>query len=568
MGLEAIIPVARGKKPAELLLRNARLVDVFAAAVREADVAVHRGVVAGLGKYEAESVVDLEGRYLAPGFMDGHLHIESTMLIPPEFARTVVPHGTTAVFADPHEIGNVLGIEGINFMLSSSEALPLSVYLMLPSCVPATDMETSGARLTASDLEPMLNRERVLGLAEVMNYPGVLAADPEVLAKILIAEGRPVDGHAPGLSGRDLCAYIGAGIHSEHECTTADEAREKLELGMYIMVRQGSTEKNLKELARIVTPENSRRCMLVSDDRNPGDLLQKGHMDHLVHLAIGAGLPPVTAIQMATINPASYFGLAGAGAVAPGFRADLVVLDDLEQVRVSKVYKGGRIVAEDGKVLPFEAGEPDRMVRSTVNIDYKSLRRLGIKAAGKRVKVIGIVPGQIVTENLSLEPKVEDGMAVADTERDILKIAVVERHRASGNIGLGFVRGMGLRGGAIATSVAHDSHNIVVVGDSDEDMRSAVLAVEKENGGAAVVTGGNTLAALPLPVAGLMSTQPAAEVASAAGDVIAAAQQLGCPLEHPLIALSFLALPVVPSLKLTDLGLVDVDRFRIVDLFD
>lgn len=568
MSLEEIIPVARGERPAELLLKNARLVDVFAAEIIETDVAIHAGHVAGVGTYEAESVVDLEGRHLCPGFMDGHLHIESTMLIPPEFARAVVPHGTTAVMADPHEIGNVLGIEGINYMLSSSEDLPLSVYIMLPSCVPATDMETSGARLSASDLEPLLIRERVLGLAEMMNYPGVLAADPEVLAKIKIAAGRPVDGHAPGLSGRDLCAYIGAGIHSEHECTTAAEAREKLELGMHIMVRQGSTEKNLKDLAVIVTPETSRRCMLVSDDRNPSDLLEKGHVDHLIRLAIGEGLPPVTAIQMASINTASYFGLPDAGAVAPGYRADLVVLDDLEKVKVSMVYKQGRLVAEAGQVLPFASGEPDRMVRSTVNIDYKSLKRLGIRAAGDSMKVIGIVPGQIVTENLSLKPRVEAGMAVADVKRDILKIAVVERHMASGNLGLGFVKGMGLQGGAIATSVAHDSHNIIVVGDNDEDMRAAVLAVEKQNGGAAVVSEGGTLAGLPLPVAGLMSALPAADVAAAARQVIEAARGLGCPLEHPLIALSFLALPVVPSLKLTDMGLVDVNRFQIVDLFN
>ncbi len=460
-----------------------------------------------------------------------------------------------------------LGIEGINYMLRSSENLPLTIYIMLPSCVPATGMETSGAELTSGDLALMLPRDRVLGIAEMMNFPGVLAADREVLNKIRIAEGRRVDGHAPGLTGKDLAAYIAAGIHSDHECTTTAEAREKLRAGMFIMVRQGSTEKNLKELVSIVTPENSRQFMLVSDDCNPGDLLEQGHVDYLVRLAIGEGLPPMTAIQMATINTAAYFGLSDTGAVAPGFKADFAVLDDLEQVTVSRVIQGGKVVAADGRVLPFVSGEPGRMVRSTVNIDYKSLERLDIRAAGEKMKVIGIVPGQIVTEKLVLAPKVAGGLVVADTDRDLLKIAVVERHMASGNIGLGFVRGMGLRDGAIATSVAHDSHNIIVVGIGDADMRRAVLAVEKENGGAAVVVGGEVLATLPLPVAGLMSTHPAAEVAAAAEQVTGAARGLGCRLEHPLIALSFLALPVVPALKITDRGLVDVESFQLVGLF-
>ncbi len=409
----------------------------------------------------------------------------------------------------------------------------------------------------------------------MMNYPGVLAADPEVLDKIRIAAGRPVDGHAPGLNGRDLCAYIGAGIRSDHECTSADEAREKLRLGMYIMVRQGSTEKNLKELVSIITPENSRRFMLVSDDRNPGDLLSEGHVDYLLRMAIAAGVPPLTAIQMTTINTATCFGLSDMGAVAPGYRADFAVLEDLEQVTVTHVFKDGELVAEEGKLLaeadrslPPVRKEDDPGVHGSVNIDHRSLERLGVEAGDGDMKVIGIVPGQIVTEKLLLEPKMEEGLAVADPDRDILKIAVVERHRASGNIGLGFVQGMGLEGGAIATSIAHDSHNIIVVGDNDTDMRAAVLAVERGAGGAAVVSGGETLASLPLPVAGLMSVLPAAEVARAAADVIAAAQDLGCPLEHPLTALSFLALPVVPALKLTDLGLVDVERFQLVKLFE
>ncbi len=565
--MEETISVARGLKPADLLLAGARVVDVLSGGIIRTDIAIHAGRVAGLGSYDAKERLDLDGRYLCPGFIDGHLHIESTMLIPPEFTRAVLPHGTTAVVADPHEIANVLGIEGINYMLRSSEGLPLTIYLMLPSCVPATSMETSGAELSSGDLALMLPRDRVLGIAEMMNFPGVLAADREVLNKIRIAKDRRVDGHAPGLSGKDLAAYITAGIHSDHECTTAAEAREKLRAGMYIMVRQGSTEKNLSELAGIITPENSRRFMLVSDDRNPGDLLREGHVDQLVRLAIEAGVPPLTAVQMATINTASYFGLKDAGAVAPGYRADFTVLEDLEQVTVSMVLHGGRVVAEGGEAQPFAAGDPGRMLRGTVNIDYKSLKRMEVRAEGERMKVIGIIPGQITTAKLEEEPLVEDGLAVADPRRDLLKIAVVERHMASGNMGLGFVHGLGLRGGAVATSVAHDSHNIIVVGADDADMRRAVLAVEKENGGAAVVSGEEVLAVLPLPVAGLMSTRPAAEVAAAAEDLKEAASGLGCVLDDPLTALSFLALPVVPALKITDRGLVDVERFRLVGLF-
>ena len=568
MSIEETIKAARGQKPADLLIRNARVVDVVAAEIYAADVAVHGGRVIGFGSYESHEVTDLEGRYLCPGFIDGHLHIESTMLTPPEFARAVLPHGTAAVVTDPHEIANVLGVEGIDYMLNASSGLPVTVYVMLPSCVPATALETSGAVLSADDLEPLLNRDRVLGIAEVMNYPGVLAADPEVLKKIKIARGRPVDGHAPGLSGKDLCAYIAAGIHSDHECTTAAEASEKLRLGMHIMVREGSTEKNLKELVSIVTPENSRRFMLVTDDRHPEDLIAEGHMDFLVRRAIEEGISPVMAVQMASINAAGYFGITGTGAVAPGYRADFSVLADLEKVRVSRVFKGGRLVAEGGEALPFPPPSSGSAGRDTIIVDDRSLTHLPVKAEGARMKVIGIVPGQIVTEKLVVEPRVEGGMAVSDPERDILKLVVVERHHASGNVGLGFVKGMGLKGGAIASSVAHDSHNIIAAGVADADIRAAVIEIERLGGGAVVIDGGRVLAALPLPVAGLMSERPVGEVAAAAREVIGAARNMGCALDDPLITLSFLALPVVPELKLTDKGLVDVGEFRLVGLFE
>ncbi|MHB1390538.1 MAG: adenine deaminase [Thermoleophilia bacterium] len=569
MNLEEIIAVGRGLKPADLVLRNARVVDVLAGDIVTTDVAVHAGVVAGLGSYEGETVIDLEGRYLCPGFIDAHLHIESTMLTPPEFARAVVPHGTTAVVCDPHEIANVLGIEGINYMLRASAGLPVTVYVMLPSCVPATDMETSGAQLTSRDLSLLLNQNRVLGIAEMMNYPGVLAGDPQVLDKIRIADGRRVDGHAPGLTGKDLCAYIDAGIHSDHECVTAAEAREKLGLGMYIMAREGSTARNLEAIAGIITSENSRRFMHCTDDRHPGDLLGDGHIDHNIRRAIRAGVAPLIAIQMATINPAAYFGLTDTGAVAPGFRADFAVLDDLEKVTVSKVFKAGKVVAQDGEAAVFEAEAPGRIIRSTVNIRKAGVESLKIKATGQRLKVIGVIPDQIITEKLVLGATLDDaGFAVADPQRDLLKIAVFERHLASGNVGLGFVQGMGLKQGAIANSVAHDSHNVIVTGVSDDDMWAAVQQVIRMQGGAAVVAGGEVLASLPLPVAGLMSDRPAVEVAAGSQALIEAARGLGCPLADPLITLSFLALPVIPELKLTDRGLVDVERFELVGLWE
>lgn len=567
MSLAESIAVARGLMPADLAIHNARVVNVFSGDIIATGVAVHAGRVAGFGSYKGREVIDLEGRWLCPGFMDAHLHIESTMLTPPEFARVVSPRGTTAVVCDPHEIANVLGVEGVGYMLRASAGLPVRVFVMASSCVPATHLETSGAALSAGDLELLMEQDRVLGLAEMMNFPGVLEADPEVLAKLRTAAGRPVDGHAPGLSGKDLAAYIGAGIGSDHECVTAQEALEKLRLGMHIMVRQGSTEQNLPELVKIVDRGNAHRFLLCSDDRDPADLLAEGHIDHNIRLAIAEGLEPVVAVQMATINPARYFGLKDLGAIAPGYKADLVALDDLEKVSVSLVFQEGRIVARAGRTVAFPEEPASLAHHDTVNISAPSLDRLEVSAGTGPMKVIGVVPGQIVTELRLLEPRVVHGRAVADPERDILKIAVFERHRATGNVGVGFIQGIGIRRGALATSVAHDSHNIIVVGDNDADMRAAVFAVADMQGGAAVVLEGQMLAELPLPVAGLMSELPAEQVAAQAREINAAAAGLGCTLADPLITLSFMALPVIPALKITDMGLVDVGRFELVDLF-
>ncbi len=561
-----MIAAARGEHPVDLLLANARLVNVLSGEIHRADVAIHEGRVVGFGAYQARQVVDLGGRYLCPGFIDAHVHLESSMVQPAEFARAVMPHGTTSVICDPHEIANVLGVDGVFYILRASRTLYLGVYVMAPSCVPATDMETSGAEVSASDIARLLRSRRVLGLAEVMNYPGVLYRVPEVLAKLGAAVGRPVDGHAPGLSGRDLNAYVAAGIRSDHECTGLDEAREKLRLGMHIFIREGTTARNLQALLPLVTPANARCCHFCTDDRHPDTLLAEGHIDDLVRKAIASGLDPLLAIQMATLNTAHYFGLRDKGAVAPGYAADLLVLDDLESVQVAQVYAGGQRVAEDGYFLPVVAGSRVPL-RQSVHVDAQSIS-FDIPAGEGPARVIGVIPGQIVTEHLRILPVVQGRLVVADPGRDLLKIAVVERHRRTGRIGLGLVKGMGLRRGAIASSVAHDSHNLIVIGADDDDMRAAVAAVARMGGGQVAVADGQVHAACPLPIAGLMSDLPLEEVSAQGAALTRAAHDLGCTLPDPLMTMSFLALPVIPALKLTDRGLVDVEKFDLVPLFD
>jgi adenine deaminase len=560
-----LIEVARGDAPADTLLKNARLVNVLAGEVHDADVAIFAGRVAGFGGYAAREVIDLRGAYVCPGFIDAHVHIESSMVTPPEFARAVVPRGTTAVVSDPHEIANVLGVPGIRYMLESSEGLPLRVFVMASSCVPATQMETSGAALSAAEIAALFEHPRVIGLAEVMNFPGVFLGLPEVLAKIEAAGQRPVDGHAPGLSGLPLNAYAAAGIGSDHECTRREEAREKLRLGLHIFIREGTTARNLSELLPLVTPENAGSCSFCTDDRHPEDLLEEGHIDALLRMAVAHGLSPVTAVQMATINTARYFGLPGLGAVAPGYRADLVVLDDLAGFRARTAFAEGRVVARDGEYLgPRPA--PTTPPGSGVRVNWEATSLAVPAREGQRARVIQAIPGQIVTGQ-SVEPlSVRGGVAVADPERDLLKIAVIERHRATGNTGVGFVRGFGLRRGAIASTVAHDNHNIVVVGASDDDMLAAARAVAATNGGQAVVAGGKVHASVPLPIAGLMSDLPLEQVRDRVAAMTRAARDLGGGLPDPLMTMSFLALAVIPELKITDLGLVDVGEFRVVPL--
>ncbi len=566
------IALALGQAPADLLIANCRLVNVLSGEIHSTDVAVADGIVLGFGKYEAREVVDAGGRHLCPGFLDGHIHIESTLLTPPEFARVVAPHGTCAVVCDPHEIANVMGPAGIEYMLAASQGLPLTVYVMISSCVPATHMETSGARITAQDIAGLLSpdfpsADRILGLAEVMNYPGVLARDPAMLGKIAAAQGRIMDGHAPLVTGRRLNAYILAGPASDHECTRPDEAKEKLRKGMHIMIREGGTEQNLADLVPLVTPENAWRFSLVSDDRDPVELKTKGHMDELVRRAIALGVPPVTAVAMATANTARYFRLHGRGAVAPGYRADLVLLDDLERVAVSRVWLAGAEV-RPGDVLCRPVPAPPNSMRPA-RIAREDFR---IPAKPGKIRVIGIVPGQIVTRSLVLEPRLAGGLAVADPDRDLAKLAVIERHHATGDVGLGFVQGLGLAAGAIAGTISHDSHNLIVAGVDDADMELAARTLTDAGGGFCVVREGRILAVVELPVAGLMSAgclgdleRSLARLGQAYAAVSASA---GDRQRHPFMAMSFLSLAVIPELKLTDKGLVDVEAFKIVDVFD
>jgi adenine deaminase len=564
--LEELIAAAHGDVEVDLLLSGGCIANLLSGEVHRADVAIHKGRIAGFECGSARETLDLEGLILAPGFIDGHVHIESAMVTVPEYARAVVPRGTTTVIADPHEIANVWGEAGIRYILESSRNLPLNVFVMLPSCVPATDLETAGAALDADALAGLIQEEGVLGLAEVMNYPGVIHRDPEVMKKIRLAGGKRIDGHAPGLSGRDLSAYISAGISSDHECTTLKEAEEKLRKGMYIMLREGSAAKNLSDLLPLVTPMNARQFLFVSDDRHPADILSEGHIDFMVRTAIEKGLDPILALQIASINAAQYLGFRDLGAIAPGYRADIAVLDELEHPRVVKVIKDGKVVAEDGDLIA-RLEKPVTSWHKPMQIGPIGPRSFVIPAGSGQARVIGVIPNQIITKSLQLSPKVLEGKVVSDIDRDILKMAVVERHKATGNVGLGLVQGFGLASGAIATSVAHDSHNIAVVGVSDEDMLAAVLAVVGMGGGLVAVAGGEVLASLPLPVAGLLSEGYMRDVAEGIAECIDAAHRLGCKLEDPFMTLSFLCLPVIPELKLTDRGLVDVKAFRLVPMF-
>ena len=559
------LAVARGEQPAELLFKNAHLVNVLSGEIYRTNVAVDDGRVVGLGDYEGKQVIDLKGAYLAPSLIDGHFHVESSMLTAPEFARAVVPHGTGAVVIDPHEYANVIGLDGIRYVLESSKNLPVDFFIMLPSCVPATHLETAGARLTADDLKLMIGDERVAGVAELMNYPGVYLGWESELAKIDAAGGKCVDGHAPGLRGKNLNAYALAGVRSDHESVEVAEAQEKLRLGMHILLREGSTERNLGPLLPLLNAHNSGNCSFATDDKLAGDLVSEGHIDHAVRKAIAGGVPPIMALQIATINTARHYRLQNLGAIAPRYWADFVVFDDLKNFTVRQTYKKGVLVAENGKYLAQHPAVVKRP-RSTMNLRYEP-KQFTVKTRPGKIRVIEIVPNQIVTKELIETPKVANGEVIADPSRDILKMVVVERHSATGNVGVGFVRGFKLRNGALGSTVAHDAHNVVVVGTNDADILRVIQELEKLQGGQVAVADGVVTAELGLPVAGLVSDQPLDEVMRRITGLNAAAHALGCDLEAPFMTLSFLSLSPIPELKLTDQGLIDAVQMKATELF-
>lgn len=561
-----LLAVSRGDAPASLVLRGGRVVNVFTGEVEEVDVALWRDRIAGLGSYDGQEVVELDGAFVAPGLLDAHVHIESSLVTPPEFARAVVPRGTTTVVTDPHEIANVHGIEGIRYMLDASEGLPLTVLVMASSCVPATDMSTSGAALDAHALVSLASHPRVVGLAEVMNFPGVIQGAPPVLDKILAFGGRPVDGHAPGVRGKALNAYVVGGPASDHECTTADEAVEKLRRGLWVFLREATNARNLDALLPALTEANRRRVALCTDDRQPPDLLGEGGIDAMLRRVMASGVDPVEALRLATLNPSEYFGLTDRGAVAPGRVADLLILDDLSTLSIREVWARGRSVAREGAALPWETPPRPAPPPPSMRVDL-SPGAFRIPGREGPARVIEVIPDQIVTGQRTEAPRLEDGDVAADPGRDLLKIAVVERHTGSGRVGLGLVSGLGLDEGALAGTVAHDHHNIIVAGADDDSMRTAVEAVAEAGGGLAVARADEVLALLPLPVGGLMSDQPIEEVEGRLGEVVERAGELGSSLHDPFMALSFLGLEVIPSLKITDRGLVDVEEFRLVDLW-
>ena len=562
--IKEMILAARGDLAPDLVLKNARIVNVFTKEIESGDVAIKDGYIVGIGEFDGEEEIDIGGRIICPGLIDGHIHIESSMISPSEFAGAVAPHGTTAVIADPHEIANVAGEEGIRYMLEASAGLPVDIFFMLPSCVPATPLDESGAELSADELEPFYKEERVAGLAELMNSFGTVRADEEIIRKIQGANSysKRIDGHAPFLTGKDLNAYITAGVRSDHECSSAEEAVEKLKLGQFIMIREGTAARNLEALLPLFDDKYCDRCMLVTDDKHGSDLIDNGHIDYIIRKAIRAGKNPLNAIKMATLNAAMYFGLKDRGAIAPGYIADIIVLSDLEEFTVEKVFKNGRLTVDGGKNVrainsPLIDKEKYPRVFNSFNLREIKPSDLEIRDEGTKKRVIKVIPGQILTEELI----VESSSKQAEPDKDIIKLAVIERHKGTGHTGVGFVSGYGLKKGAIASSVAHDSHNLIVAGCTDDDMALAANTVRENGGGLAVVCDGKVLSSLPLPIGGLMCEMNVNEVEDILRVMKEQARQLGVNEGiDPFMTLAFTALPVIPKLRLLTQGVVDVDK--------
>ena len=554
-------------EPADLVLKNAEVFHVYTGEFILCDIAIADGYIAGTGSYFGIEEIDMQGRYITPGFIDAHVHIESSMLTPYQFAKAALPCGVTTIVTDPHEIANVCGAKGIQYMLDATEQLPLNVYFMLPSCVPATDFEDSGAVLLAEDLEPFMEHPRVLGLAEVMNAPGVLQQDENVMAKLEMAGKGRIDGHAPGLTSSQLMGYAAAGITTDHECITKEQALDRLRAGIKVMLREGTAAKNMRSLLPTVNPDTAPYFMFCADDKIPAELLDSGYINYMVKTAIEEGVSVANALQIATINAARHYGIKDAGAILPGRRADLLVFDNLDEWKPRQVYKDGRLAVDNGRLLQEGRNCDSSSLEHTVNLAPVTVESFRLPLKTEMANVIGLVPYQIVTNKAALSVKRVDGCAVSDVENDILKLAVLERHHATGNIGLGLVKGFGLKRGALASTVGHDSHNLIVIGTNDEDMLAAVQELQRIGGGICIAEDGQIRGALPLPVGGLMTNEPALMVAKQQAEMIALAREMGVPeFYSPFLTLAFLSLPVIPSLKLTDRGLVDVDSFKFIPL--
>lgn len=567
-GIKRRIDIAAGRVNPSLILKNGKIINVFSGEIIEGDIALDGDKIVGIGKYEGIEEIDLGGKYVSPGFIDGHVHIESSMATPGEFARAVVPRGTTTIIADPHEIANVCGMEGIDYILESSENIPLEVYVMLPSCVPATTFENAGAILKAEDLQKLINHKRVLGLGELMDYPNVIEGKEDIIDKLAMAYDKIIDGHGPTITGKDLNAYAMAGVRTEHECSTVEEMLDRLRLGMYILIREGSAARNLRTLVKAVTKENMRRCLFCADDKHPEDILLNGHIDHNLRIAVEEGIDPISAIRMATLNAAECYGLKHLGAIAPGYDADIVILDNLQDFSVLKVFKKGKLVAENSEPLFSIEAENYSKVTDTVNIRTIKEEDLEIKLSSNIVNVIGLLPHSLVTQKVKREVDIEEGTFKYSADQDILKLVVVERHNATGNIGLGLVENFHLKGGAIASTIAHDSHNLIVIGDNDQDILVAIEEVTNVGGGITIVSNGEVLDTLELPIAGLISTDPVEKIRDNLGKMLEIAyDKLDVSREiEPFMTLGFLALPVIPDLKLTDMGLFDVTNFEFIEL--
>lgn len=565
--LRNLIYKAKGKEDSELVLKNANIINVFTGEVINSNVAIDKGIIVGIGEYTGLVEIDLDGAYLSPGFVDSHVHIESSMSSPSQFAKVIVPRGITSIIADPHEIANVKGLDGIRYIIDESKKTPLDVYIALPSCVPATNFENSGAILLAEDLATLLNEESVICLGEMMDYPGVINADDKILDKLVLAKDMIIDGHGPMITGKNLNAYIVAGVKTEHESSTIAEAEERLRLGMYILLREGSAARDLGNLVSLVNKDNLRRFLFCTDDKHPEDLIREGSIDYNIRLSIQKGLDPIDAIRIATLNACECYGLKKKGAIAPGYRADLVVIDNLEDINITMVFKDGKLVAKDNQALFNSEPYLPEYMKNSVKIANINIEDLELSMTTNKANVIGVIPDSLVTEKLVLSVDSNEGIFQYSKD-DIIKLVVVERHKGTGNIGLGLIKGFNIENGAIGSTIAHDSHNVLVVGDNDSDILLAIKELEKIGGGITLISNGSVAISLPLEIGGIMTSKNIEDTNNTLKEMINISHDLlGVnPKIDPFMTLAFMALPVIPKLKLTDVGLFDVEEFKFIPI--